>query len=91
MIVFVTERNSNGFVITGIRHLPPSVKLVYHVLQESGRITQKDLIRETSLPERTVRYALNRLRDEELLEMRHSFADARQVLYSIPVRANPGT
>jgi len=60
-----------------IGHLPPSAKLVY--------ITQKDLIRETSLPARTVRYALSRLKEEEILIERHYFIDARQSLYGLNI------
>jgi transcription initiation factor IIE alpha subunit len=53
------------------------------VLEIRGQLTQKDLIRETSLPSRTVRYALNRLRDEKILIERHYFIDARQSLYDL--------
>jgi DNA-binding GntR family transcriptional regulator len=45
-----------------------------------GQLTQKDLIRETSLPSRTVRYALSRLKEENVLVERHYFTDARQSL-----------
>ncbi|HII98834.1 MAG TPA: winged helix-turn-helix transcriptional regulator [Methanoregula sp.] len=66
-----------------IGHLPPSAKLVYKVLENGSQLTQKDLIRETSLPSRTVRYALNRLKDEQFLIERHYFVDARQSLYGL--------
>jgi transcription initiation factor IIE alpha subunit len=56
---------------------------VYKVLEQGGQLTQKDLIRETTLPSRTVRYALNRLRDENFLIERHYFVDARQSLYGL--------
>jgi transcription initiation factor IIE alpha subunit len=56
---------------------------VYKVLENGGQLTQKDLIRETSLPSRTVRYALNRLKEEEILIERHYFIDARQSLYGL--------
>lgn len=46
-------------------------------------MTQKDLICETSLPSRTVRYALNRLKEEKILIERHYFTDARQSLYGL--------
>nr|WP_292347262.1 winged helix-turn-helix transcriptional regulator [Methanoregula sp. PtaB.Bin085] len=64
-------------------HLPPSAKLVYKVLESGDQLTQKDLIRETSLPSRTVRYALNRLKEEKFLIERHYFVDARQSLYGL--------
>jgi transcription initiation factor IIE alpha subunit len=56
---------------------------VYKVLENGSQLTQKDLIRETSLPSRTVRYALNRLREEKFLVERHYFIDARQSLYGL--------
>jgi len=56
---------------------------VYKVLETSGLITQKDIIKKTYLPPRTVRYALNRLRDENILQVRFYFRDARQSLYGL--------
>ncbi|MDD5143492.1 winged helix-turn-helix domain-containing protein [Methanoregula sp.] len=56
---------------------------MYKVLESGEQLTQKDLIRETALPSRTVRYALDRLRDENLLVERHYFVDARQSLYGL--------
>ena len=53
------------------------------MLENGDQLTQKDLIRETSLPSRTVRYALNRLKDEKFLIERHYFIDARQSLYGL--------
>lgn len=63
--------------------MPPSAKLVYKVLETSGQLTQKDLIRETTLPSRTVRYALSRLKEEHVLIERYYFTDARQSLYGL--------
>jgi hypothetical protein len=56
---------------------------VYKVLENGNQLTQKDLIRETSLPSRTVRYALGRLKEEQVLVERHYFTDARQSLYGL--------
>jgi len=53
--------------------MPPSAKLVYKVLEFKGLLTQKDLIKETYLPARTVRSALERMNLE----------DARQCLYRL--------
>jgi transcription initiation factor IIE alpha subunit len=61
---------------------------VYKVLETGGQLTQKDLIRETLLPSRTVRYALNRLKDEKFLVERHYFIDARQSLYGLNTQKN---
>ena len=46
-------------------------------------MTQKDISRESYLPPRTVRYALDRLKKKDILEERFYFKDARQSLYGI--------
>jgi transcription initiation factor IIE alpha subunit len=61
----------------------PSMKLVLNILENHGPLTQKEITKETHLPSRTVRYALNRLRDEGVLDEREYFQDARQCLYQI--------
>jgi len=37
------------------------------VLESSGFLTQKDIVRQSYLPARTVRYALNRLKEEQII------------------------
>jgi transcription initiation factor IIE alpha subunit len=64
-------------------HLPPSAKLVLKVLESGSLLTQKDIVNRTYLPARTVRYALNRLKEEKLLLERFYFQDARQSLYGL--------
>ena len=66
-----------------VEYLPPSAKQVFDVLATNGPLTQKDLISKTDLPPRTVRYALSRLKSEDILEERFCFQDARQSLYSL--------
>lgn len=66
-----------------LRDLPPSAKLVAKILEMDAPLTQSELADESLLPDRTVRYALNRLDEEALLESRYSFADARKQVYSL--------
>ena len=66
-----------------IRELPPSAKLVAKVLEYNDTLTQSQIAEESLLPDRTVRYALNRLDDEDLVNSRFSFSDARKRLYSL--------
>jgi hypothetical protein len=66
-----------------VEFLPPSARQVFQVLASDGLLTQKDIISKTHLPPRTVRYALNRLRGEEMLQERFCFRDARQILYGL--------
>ena len=64
--------------------MPPSAKLVYKVLEyEDGTLTQQQIADETLLPKRTVRFALSRLNDENVVDGRVSFRDARQSVYSL--------
>jgi transcription initiation factor IIE alpha subunit len=67
--------------------LPPSAKLVFKVLESGSLLTQKDIVAKTYLPPRTVRYALNRLKEKDILQERFYFQDARQSLYGL----NPDT
>ena len=53
------------------------------MLKSESFLTQKEIITKTYLTARTVRYALNRLKEENLLQERFSFRDARQSLYSL--------
>ncbi|GAA0199187.1 MarR family transcriptional regulator [Haladaptatus pallidirubidus] len=68
-----------------VRDLPPSAKLVAKVLEYNETMTQSELADETLLPPRTVRYALNRLEDEDLVDSRFSFSDARKRLYTLDI------
>lgn len=63
--------------------LPPSAKLVVKVLEHDGQLTQEELAEETLLPPRTVRYALGRLREADVVESHFSFVDARKRQYSL--------
>ena len=61
--------------------LPPSAKLVAKVLETDAPLSQGQLAEESLLPERTVRYALNRLTEVDLVDSRYSFHDARKQVY----------
>lgn len=73
-----TETVSNA-----LRELPPSAKLVAKVLEYNERLTQTQIAEETLLPPRTVRYALTRLEDHDVVESRFSFVDARKRVYTL--------
>ena len=64
-----------------LRDLPPSAKLVAKVLEDGSPQSQGQLAEESLLPDRTVRYALNRLEDAGLIDARYSFRDARKQVY----------
>lgn len=72
-------------MIEAIEQLPPSAKLVFKVLERKGPLTQQQIIEESMISSRTVRYALERLDDIEILHEDIYFPDARQRLYELNV------
>ena len=68
-----------------VRDLPPSAKLVAKVLEYNGSLTQSQLAEETLLPPRTVRYALTRLEEIDVVGSRFSFSDARKRIYTLTI------
>ncbi|MFD1564478.1 MarR family transcriptional regulator [Haloarchaeobius amylolyticus] len=83
----VCDDTSNDGIMTRvpdrIYDLPPSGKLVLKVLDINGELTQSQIATETRLNKRTVRSALDALRDADILRERMYFRDAGQSLYSI--------
>ncbi|MFC3957424.1 winged helix-turn-helix domain-containing protein [Halovivax cerinus] len=77
---------------TELGDCPPSAKLVFKVLEYDGPLTQKQIVEESMLSARTVRYALERLEEIGLVDEDIYFADARQSLYRLeePVAADGG-
>jgi len=72
-----------------LRDLPPSAKLVAKVLEYNGTLSQTAIAEETLLPTRTVRYALGRLEEHDVVESRYSFSDARKRLYTLAASSRP--
>ena len=79
------EQTDPDEAIAALRELPPSAKLVAKVLEYNDTLTQSQLAEESLLPARTVRYALNRLEEEGIVESRFSFSDARKRLYTLRI------
>jgi DNA-binding MarR family transcriptional regulator len=68
---------------TPIEDLPPSAKLVVKVLEYEGDLTQAQLVDSTLLPARTVRHALAKLEDNDIVRSRISLVDARKQIYTL--------
>jgi DNA-binding MarR family transcriptional regulator len=68
-----------------VREMPPSAKLVVKALEYRGQLTQSGLAEETLLPARTVRYAISRLEEADVVESRFSFTDARKRVYRLDI------
>jgi DNA-binding MarR family transcriptional regulator len=61
--------------------LPPSSRTVLAILDAGGAMTHKDLVEKTHLAPRTVRYALKKLKERQLIIEKFNFRDARQIIY----------
>jgi DNA-binding MarR family transcriptional regulator len=51
------------------------------ILDMGGAMTHKDLVQKTHLAPRTVRYALKKLKERQLIIEKFNFRDARQIIY----------
>jgi NAD+ kinase len=65
------------------KNLPASAKLIFQTLSYEGNLTQKEIIKLTNLPERTVRYALELLLKKNLITSQPYLSDARQTVYGV--------
>jgi predicted transcriptional regulator len=61
--------------------LPPSSKMVLQILNSGGAMTHKDLVQKSKLAPRTVRYALKKLKERQMIIEKFNFRDARQIIY----------
>lgn len=66
-----------------VQDLPPSAKLVWKVLEYNGGLTQKQIVENSRLSQRTVRDALDRLQEADVVEKDIYIPDARQNLYRL--------
>lgn len=67
--------------------LPPSAKLIAHVLAEAGPLPKSDIVERTLLPSRTAQYGLTSLEDADLVVARPSLEDARKQVYVLQTRS----
>jgi predicted transcriptional regulator len=61
--------------------LPPSSKTVLRILDRGGAMTHKDIVMKSHCSPRTVRYALKRLKEHELIIEKMNIRDMRQIIY----------
>jgi predicted ArsR family transcriptional regulator len=69
--------------------LPPSSQAVLKVLGKHGAMTHKDIVKKCHCSPRTVRFALKKLKENELIVERMNMQDMRQIIYqdrNIPLR-----
>jgi len=63
--------------------LSPSAKFIHKILSYEGNLTQKEIITQSSLPERTVRHSLELLLKKRLITKHPYLNDARQTIYEV--------
>ena len=61
--------------------LPPSSQRVLNLLKDGQPRTFKQVTQEIEISPRTVRYAIKKLKENNLIIEKFNFRDARQVLY----------
>lgn len=61
--------------------LPPSSRTVLKILGREGAMTHKDIVKKTRCSPRTVRYALRKLKENNLLIEKMNVRDMRQIIY----------
>jgi DNA-binding MarR family transcriptional regulator len=61
--------------------LSPSTKLVLKILQLNGWMTQREIIGETTLPPRTVKYAIKKLKEQKIVREKPDLNDMRGKYY----------
>ena len=61
--------------------LPPSSKTVLRLLIMEGAMTHKDIVNKSNCKSRTVRYALKKLKECELITAKANLQDMRQIIY----------
>ena len=64
-------------------NMPPSSKLLLKILEYEGSMSQKELVKKTLLPDRTVRLAMSHLLEKGYVKKKVSIRDSRQKIYEI--------
>lgn len=64
---------------------PPSASKIIHVIENNGPMTSKDIVENTNLAPRTVRYALKRLVAEGVVARVPNLSDLRQTLFMLHI------
>jgi NAD+ kinase len=65
------------------RGAPPSAKFVFRLLADQGTLTERQLVTESQLPERTVRSALAYLAKKDIVRRAPSLRDARAAVFAL--------
>ena len=61
--------------------LSPSSKFILYILKQRGPLNQKDILKKTLLPKRTVAYSLKRLQNNSFIKKTKDNKDKRVSIY----------
>jgi DNA-binding MarR family transcriptional regulator len=68
-------------IFAQVTQLSPSTKLVLKILQLNGWMTQREIVGETTLPPRTVKYAIKKLKEQKIVREKPDLNDMRSKYY----------
>jgi DNA-binding MarR family transcriptional regulator len=71
--------------------LPPSSRIVLKILGTEGAMTHKDIVNKSHCSPRTVRYALKKLKEKQLIIQKMNMQDMRQIIYQYRMTPLPET
>lgn len=63
--------------------LSPSSKFILYLLKQRGPLCQRDILKKTLLPKRTVAYALKKLQEKNFIVKSKDKADKRVSIFEI--------
>jgi len=68
--------------------LPQSQKIVLEILCTGDAMTHKDIAKRSDFSPRTIRYALKKLKERNLLIEKMNIHDMRQILYQYRINSS---
>lgn len=60
-----------------------SVRRIFTVLKSEGLLSTEELSNKTNISKRTIRYAVNKLNEMNILIKYRSFKDMRKIIYGV--------
>ncbi len=76
-------------IVNRLPKLPKSSKKLISALAENSPLTQKELILKVNMPAKTVRYALKRLAEEDVISEIPNLEDMRSIFYTLNPSMDP--
>jgi len=65
--------------------LSPSSKFILYLLKQRGPLTQKDILKKSLLPKRTVAYALRSLQEKKFISKSKDVKDKRLSIFEVNI------